>query len=59
MNLLAPPPSGRRGSLKQVTPASSFKDEMKNSVYQVFNVELQGKIAEVSLNTGPVSCTSS
>lgn len=45
---MVPTTTGRRGSLKQVTPASSYRDAMKNSVYQTINVELQGEIEEVS-----------
>lgn len=45
--MMAPERSGRRGSLKQVTASSSYRDTMKNSILNTVNIEVQGKLVEV------------
>lgn len=50
MNLIVPKSTGRRGSLKLTTPASTFRNIMKHSVYQIFNIDVQGQVSEVSLS---------
>lgn len=41
VNLFVPKQSGRRGSLRQVTAASSYREALRNTVLNTVNVEMQ------------------
>lgn len=47
VNLLVATRTGRRGSLRQVTAASSFRETMRNSILHPINVEMHGNLIEV------------
>lgn len=44
---------GRRGSIRQVTAASSYKEVIKNSILNVVNIDMQGKVEVLCF----VACT--
>lgn len=47
---MVPKRNGRRGSLRPVTAASSYKEVMKDSILHAVNIDMQGKL-EVRLQS--------
>lgn len=56
VNLSVPKTSGRRGSLRQITASSSYKDTIKHTVIQSVNLEINRGIIKVGLSSMTLSC---